>query len=194
MRKVDRVIHKKFHVLSHDNLPYTGKLATRELLAELFADLGFKYGAEIGVRYGHYSQVLCAKNPGLKLLSIDPWAPYRKHSVEAMEGTYQAAKARLEPYDATLIRKTSMEAVKDIPDESLDFVYIDAMHEFDPVMMDILHWAPKVRRGGIVAGHDYCWYYQGGVVLAVDVYARAHNINPWYVTQLDREPSWFWVK
>jgi hypothetical protein len=72
-------------------------------------------------------------------------------------------------------------------------VYIDAMHEFDPVMMDILHWAPKVRPGGIIAGHDYCWYYQGGVVQAVDAYVRAHNILTWYVTQLDKEPSWLWV-
>jgi len=130
----------------------------------------------------------------LKLLCIDPWAPYRANSVEKMEATYQHAKEQLAPFDATLIRKTSMDAVKDIPDESLDFVYIDAMHEFDPVILDIIHWAPKVRPGGIVSGHDYCWYYQGGVVQAVGAYTRCHDIQTWYVTQRDKEPSWLWVK
>ena len=191
---VDKIIRQKFLTLDNDNVPYTGRSATREALAEVFAEAGYKRGVEVGVRYGYYSQVLCEKNPDLELTCVDPWAPYRRHSKEAMQGTYEAAKARLAPYNATLVRKTSMEAVQDIPDGSLDFVYIDAMHEFDPVMMDILHWVPKVRPGGIVSGHDYCWYYQGGVVLAVDVYTRAHNINTWYVTQLDREPSWLWVK
>lgn len=194
MNSVDRAIFRKFQVYRDDNLPHTGRTATREALAELFAELGYKKGAEIGVRYGHYSQLLCAKNPDLELFCIDPWSPYRKHSAESMEGIYQVAKAKLAQYKTTIIRKTSMEAVKEIPDNSLDFVYIDAMHEFDPVMMDILHWVPKVRRGGIVAGHDYCWYYQGGVTLAVDTYTRAHNINTWYITQLDREPSWLWVQ
>lgn len=193
MHPVDLAIFKKFVVRLNDNLPYAGRAATRIAMAEVFNEVGYKHGAEIGVRHGVYSLVLCEKIPGLKLLCVDPWAPYRGNTTERMEATYQGAKVRLAAYDATLIRKTSMEAVKDIPDRSLDFVYIDAMHEFDPVMMDILHWAPKVRPGGIIAGHDYCWYYQGGVVQAVDAYVRAHNILTWYVTQLDKEPSWLWV-
>lgn len=194
MHPVDKIIFKIFQVRDTDNIPYTGNAATRENLARVFAEAGYKYGAEIGVRHGYYSHTLCRTIPNLKLLCVDPWAPYRGHNVEKMEATYQSAKARLEPYDATLIRKTSMEAVQDIPDNSLDFVYIDAMHEFDPVMLDIIHWAPKVRPGGIVAGHDYCWYYQGGVVVAVDAYTKCHDIQTWYLTQLDKEPSWLWVK
>ena len=194
MHSVDRAIFKKFGIHSDDSLPYTGSGGTRVAMAEVFNEVGYKYGAEVGVRHGVYSEVLCTKIPGVKLLCVDPWAPFRSNTVESMEATYQGAKTRLAPYDATLIRKTSMEAVRDVPDGSLDFVYIDAMHEFDPVMMDILHWAPKVRAGGVVAGHDYCWGYQGGVIRAVDAYTRAHNILTWYVTHLDKEPSWLWVK
>lgn len=193
MHPVDKIICDTFQVRWYDNQPYVGARATRLNLAEIFAKAGYQHGAEIGVRHGRYSEALCQTIPGLALLCIDPWTPYRGHSAEKMERTYQGAKSRLEPYNATLIRKPSMEAVVEIPDGSLDFVYIDAMHEFDPVMMDILHWVPKVRAGGIISGHDYCWYYQGGVVMAVDAYVRAHDIQPWYVTHRDKEPSWLWV-
>ena len=40
-------------------------------------------------------------------------------------------------------------------DNSLDFVFIDASHEYEDVKNDILAWLPKVKRGGILAGHDY---------------------------------------
>ena len=103
----------------------------------------------------------------------------------------------MEPYDAEIIRKTSIDAVKDVPDESLDFVYIDAMHEFDYMMVDIILWTPKVRKGGIVSGHDYtpstifC-----GVIPALDAYTKTHNIDRWYITSesIADTPSFFWVR
>ena len=92
-----------------------------------------------------------------------------------------------------------MEAVREIPDKSLDFVYIDAMHEFDPFTLDLICWSDKVRPGGIVAGHDYSpesWC--NGVMLAVKTYTRAHNIDKWYITSEESNdhlaPSFFWVK
>jgi len=191
---VHDIIRKKLGVQRMDNLPFGGATATRAALAEVFAEAGYKRGAEVGVRLGTYSALLCQCNPELQLLSIDPYIPYRRHTIESMNHTYEKAKANLAPYNATLIRKTSVEASKDVPNESLDFVYIDAMHEFDPVIEDIIHWVPKVRRGGIVAGHDYSYYYQGGVILAVQAYTRAHNINPWYTTSCDKLPSWLWVR
>jgi hypothetical protein len=86
-----------------------------------------------------------------------------------------------------------MEALPLIPDNSLDFVYIDGRHEFDFVIQDIIGWSAKVRPGGIVAGHDYYNFYQGGIILAVDAYTRAHNISLWYITK-EEQPSFFWVK
>jgi hypothetical protein len=86
-----------------------------------------------------------------------------------------------------------MDAVRKIKNESLDFVYIDGFHDFDWVMPDLIFWAQKVRRHGIVAGHDYYPFFRAGVMFAVDAYTRAHNINDWYVTR-EKEPTWFWVK
>ena len=46
-------------------------------------------------------------------------------------------------------------------DESLDFVFIDADHVYDNVKKDILAWLPKIKPGGIIAGHDFCPEHPG---------------------------------
>lgn len=53
------------------------------------------------------------------------------------------------------IRMTSIEASKLYGDDSIDFIFIDACHEYDCVKEDIQHWYPKVKSGGILAGHDF---------------------------------------
>lgn len=53
------------------------------------------------------------------------------------------------------IRATSLEASKLYEDNSLDFVFIDAAHDYDNVKADLAAWFPKVKEGGILAGHDW---------------------------------------
>lgn len=191
--RVNDAIQAKFNVdARNDNLPL-GAACTRFDLAVLFAELGYKRGAEVGVREGIYSEILCKANPNLELLCIDPWEPTFKYTPRKTRRLYQETVDRMAPFNAELIKGYSLEVVKDIPDKSLDFVYIDALHEFDPVIQDIIQWVPKVVSGGIVAGHDFCHSRNGGVVFAVEAYTRAHNINPWFLTSHDKEPSWFWV-
>jgi hypothetical protein len=48
----------------------------------------------------------------------------------------------------------SADAAAYFADRSLDFVFIDASHDFDGVRRDVAAWLPKVRVGGIFAGHD----------------------------------------
>lgn len=62
----------------------------------------------------------------------------------------------------------SMEAVKQIKDSSLDLVFIDADHRYEAVKEDIIAWLPKIRKGGILSGHDYDYPRYGGVTIAVD--------------------------
>ena len=88
---------------------------------------------------------------------------------------------------------TSEEAAPKIPDASLDFVYIDGDHSFDFVMLDLILWARKVRPGGMISGHDYYRFRNGGVVPAVDVFSRQHGIQHWFLTD-ERTPSFFWLK
>ena len=52
----------------------------------------------------------------------------------------------------------SFEASSRFVDNSLSFVFIDACHAYDAVRQDILSWLPKVKPGGVLAGHDFGTY------------------------------------
>lgn len=195
MDKLNGHIFNKFQVKEGEPLPHTGLIenTNRQHLAELFFELGYKVGAEIGVLRGDYSEVLLKSNPNLKLFCIDPWAPFRKSGQVRMDWFYRKAVRNLNGLNAEFVRKSSKAALSAFPDSSLDFVYIDGLHDFDNVMFDIIEWSKKVRSGGIVAGHDYIYLYGVGVIFAVNAYTAAHSINPWYLTK-DNLASWFWVK
>ena len=64
------------------------------------------------------------------------------------------------------VRLSSLESAKLYPDRSLDFVFIDASHEYEDVKQDILSWYPKIKKGGYIAGHDYTTF--DGVQKAVN--------------------------
>lgn len=192
---INRYIRKKLRVVG-EVPPYVGYApSSRELiLPSLFNELGYKVGAEIGVQRGIFSVLLCEAIPGLKLYCIDPWLPYRNMpSVRGSEKCFRIATASLAPYNAILLRKTSQDALEDVPDGSLDFVYIDGLHDFDNVMFDVIEWSKKVRSGGIISGHDFFYYHNIGVVYAVEAYVRAHGIQQWFITK-EYPNSWFFVK
>jgi hypothetical protein len=165
-------------------------------LAELFKKLKFTKGAEIGVKRGEYAVQLCASNPFLTLMCVDPWNPYGNYSWDTVESFFVEAKNRLRLYpNAKIIRKTSMQAANVTPKASLDFVYIDAAHDFNNVMRDIILWTDRVRPAGIVSGHDYD---NPDVRLAVDTYTKVHGLD-FYLTDQgkdypDSSPSWFFAK
>ena len=186
-------------------------------LAKHFAALGFTTGAEIGVCHGRYSEILCRTNPKLKLLAVDDWRRNITHE------SYKNAIERLRDLNVTIDRRSSMNAVGDVADESLDFVFIDADHKYTSVCDDIREWAKKVRIGGIVSGHDY-YITRGqnmGVINAVDEYVAEHGYTlqltnkirraeslyqhtgkvghaldgNWdSLTKDDRQPSWYFTK
>jgi predicted O-methyltransferase YrrM len=60
-----------------------------------------------------------------------------------------------------LIVDKSIEAAKQFENKSVDFVFIDAAHEYEDVQNDIEAWLPKIKTGGIIAGHDYIPTYPG---------------------------------
>jgi len=59
-------------------------------------------------------------------------------------------------------------AALDFKDQSLDFIYIDGNHLYDFVKKDILAWLPKLKKPGVIAGHDYAHKLAPGVKPAVD--------------------------
>jgi hypothetical protein len=89
----------------------------------------------------------------------------------------------------------SSEAASLMADES-DVVYLDARHDFRSVSEDIRIWWPKVRPGGILAGHDYLLGYDHDTLItvkpAVDEFARHEGLL--LFTTLDPYPTWFVFK
>ena len=71
----------------------------------------------------------------------------------------------------------SEEYIKEIEDNSLDMVYIDAKHDYQTVERDLKSWDKKVKPGGFICGHDYNPEWPG-VVRAVDEFSFAHQIMP----------------
>lgn len=183
----------------------------RVQLADLLHELDFKTGVEVGVAWGWYSSVLMAANPQMQLDGVDPWfrqKGYRDYTRGAtFEKLLDEAHSRLDQYhNFTFVRKTSMDAVEDYKDNSLDFVYIDADHSFKQVTDDIHEWLQKVRPGGIISGHDYATskgVARMHVKHVVPAYTRAWGIKPWFVLGneandeglvRDRPRSWLWIK
>lgn len=185
--------------------------ADRETLADCLASLGATTGAEIGVQAGLYLEVLCARIPGLHLYAVDTWRPYVRHhekvTSEQAEALYALTVRRLNPRSVTILRAPSVDAAERIADASLDFVYIDAGHEFSEVAADLAAWVPKVKPGGIVAGHDFVKRtnpaHRVHVVEAVTGWTQAYHVHPWFVLgrkqarrgeRRDSPRSWLWVK
>ena len=176
--------------------------APRRDLPRLCRDLGMRRGVEVGVWKGAYSEDFCRALAPAEWLAVDPWCPsaaYRepKNDATLLRQAYVEARGRLEPLGAQLLRASSLEAAAHVPDRSLDVVYLDGNHAADFVRADLEAWTPKLRPGGLLAGHDYRVPPASKPFLqvkpVVDAWVVAHAIAPWFVLTGDATPSWFWV-
>ena len=172
------------------NLPY-GVRGKRTNFGKFLPENGLNKGVEIGVRGGDFSVFLCRNNPNIEISCIDPWVRYGGYSQQTQDGYLQRAEKQLAPHNATILRMKSLDALKHFKPRTLDFAFIDGDHRFDSCMMDIIEWSRKVRKGGIVACHDYTNLAEVGT--AVRAYTAAHRIDPWYRTR-EFEATAFWVK
>lgn len=135
-------------------------------------------GAEIGTYEGHHAREMFERLDIAKLYLIDPYAEY----VSTLSPHLQKAKAEarkvLKEFEDKVIfvYEKSIEAAKKIANESLDFVYIDGEHSYEAVKQDISAWFPKVKKGGIVGGHDYTSYFPG-TMKAVDEFSIKNKIK-----------------
>ncbi|MBN2591641.1 MAG: class I SAM-dependent methyltransferase [Sedimentisphaerales bacterium] len=173
--------------------PIRIKGMTRHNLYEQFARRGYKVGAEIGVFRGRNALDICRTIPGVRLYGIDHWQ--REGSFKTMQ---KVMKNYIRRGRFVVVKNDSITALKDFKDESLDFVYIDADHNFDSIIQDLIHWSRKVRNGGTVSGHDYFINYKKHVINAVDAFTCAHNIDFYITDEKVRKgkkvESFFWEK
>lgn len=89
--------------------------------------------------------------------------------VECMSAIERMFDERTKAYpNVVKMRMTSSAACAQFRAESVDCVYIDAIHTREAVLEAAYEWLPMLRAGGIMAGHDYCLSDWPGVVAAVD--------------------------
>jgi len=201
---------KKYDIDLSKRSPFEIKCGRWHDLPKIFNELGFKTGAEIGVLKGDWSKNLFKYIPDLKMYCIDKWKQYPTYkdfrNQKKLDGYYDETKKKLKNLNCKIIKKWSMDAVKAFEDESLDFVFIDGNHTFEYVTNDIAEWSKKVRKGGIISGHDYFRSVSGIYIHVKDVvqgWTYAHRIHPWFLLEgcfgkeeiyENKYKSWMWVK
>jgi len=126
------------------------------VLDYLFSLCDVKSMAEIGVSKGRLMRVILRSDAGKKItdyFAIDPWENephWNRDSDYAGVSRYMIWFPALKVF-----RLESIVAAPLFPDGRLDLVYIDGGHNYTDVSQDIAAWLPKIRKGGIVCGHDF---------------------------------------
>jgi glycosyltransferase involved in cell wall biosynthesis len=154
----DKIGLNKSKVIKKGNLRVHPGL-NRPGLYRLFANRGFKRGAEIGVQRARNAFVMLENIPGLKLFLVEPYKDHtankRKWGKRNHAKFRRMARNRLKGQNVVWLENFSEIAAYKVPDNSLDFVYIDGEHTWDYVIVDLVTWYRKVRKGGIISGHDF---------------------------------------
>jgi cephalosporin hydroxylase len=167
-------------------------IATRDLSHDELQDLGaHSKMVEVGVYKGRSCFFLAVEafNSGktIHVVAVDNFT---------MAGTSPAEFSRLRREHGltemiSIIEATSVQASRQFDDETLDFVFIDADHEYESVKADIAAWWPKVKPGGILAGHDFAPEFPGvkqavierfdGPNVSLDAQFRVFPPRSWWV-------------
>ena len=167
------------------------KDAPRPVITFLKAHFGNKalVGVEIGVAFGVNALSMCQHLNMKKLFLIDPYLPYEddNKTVTAYVHAYSTVQRKLLGFNVEFIRKKSEHAINNIPN-NLDFVYIDGNHTYEFAKKDLTLYYPKIKNGGVLAGHNFEINYLG-VVKAVLEFAEKHGV----VLCGDRHSSEFWI-
>ena len=127
---------------------------------------------------------------------VDLWEGTKENYNLKVQGHYDTFLSNMTPVNGWFnpIRKLSVEAANLYPDNSIDFVFIDACHDYECVLADIRAWYPKVRPTGYIAGHDYKHPNHPGVEQAVRELLPKHiEVSPWPVYCVAMS-SWFYQK
>ena len=162
-------------------------------IAKHFAELGYTKGVEVGVDFAYHARVLLDYIPNLHLLCVDKWNrnPRAYELAKEVLGRYQGAQ---------MVRGESVDVAQTIPNESKDFVFIDADHNYEGVKKDLNAWYPKVRAGGVLYGHNYQVSRSGntGVIDAVQEFVKNNDLSlkiiekdNWNPYMDDRHPCWY---
>jgi len=152
-------------------------------------------GIEIGLSAGHTTKHLFENVEGLKLQGIDPYPDYvdwngHELTPDLQGGTYKEFLQNTADFQSkiTHLRMFSDKAALELKDAAFDFVFIDGLHTYEQVLKDCQNFYPKIKDGGLFAGHDY--NVIEGVNKAVNEFAASVGAT---IFQTDND-VWYWFK
>ncbi|MDD5194881.1 MAG: class I SAM-dependent methyltransferase [Candidatus Omnitrophica bacterium] len=160
---------------------------------------------EIGVLEGDSSEFILINSSFSILYSVDPWLEFESEYIDVnnvsqkkQDKRFHMTTERLKKYGArsVILRMTSQEAANNFDADTFDFVYIDANHSYEECKKDLNSWWQRLKKGGILCGHDYL---DGnlkmgifGVKRAVDEFVKEHR-QKLFVTK-EAWPTWYSIK
>jgi|SRR5580704_174397 hypothetical protein len=135
-----------------------------EFWVEFLQSLAVQRMAEVGVYRGDFAAVMLRRCESLtRYYMIDPWRHLHdwnkpaNHDDSVLEKFFEEAKAKTAFAAAKrfILRGKTTEVIDQIPDDELDFAYIDADHTLKGIAIDLIRLYPKVRPGGFLGGDDF---------------------------------------
>jgi hypothetical protein len=172
-------------------------LKTRRDLLELLPKNSI--GVEVGVFKGAFAQELLEVVSPSMVYLIDPWkgviesGDMNGQNIEYIHGNDYYSTVILPKFgvlpNVEVLREHS-DILNSFDDDSIDWIYIDADHQYPSVKYDLQLAYAKVKPNGYILGHDYNNDMCPGVVRAVDEFCNQRNLQIQYLTQ-DGCPSYF---
>ena len=153
--------------------------------------------AEIGVAEGGHSRMMLEQSQSAQVHMVDVWdGEHDYDSGKAAEWFEQCRQLQFDyPQRCTLIQQFSIVAAEWFARDYFDFVFIDADHTYAGVKADFAAWYPRLRSGGVMAGHDYVDSPSYGVIKAVDEFVEYHGLDMTLLPVDDHDNSvWAFVK
>lgn len=210
------------HLVKNTSKQGIRRIEKREDFSALLNEMELtEFGVEIGVQSGSFSEIILSRWNCKKLYLVDIWSKQEDYNdIANVEDDIQldlylsVCKKFFNDKRVTVLREDSLSAANHFREDFFDFIYLDADHSYEGVVKDINAWYPKLKKGGVFAGHDYLFgealpqgvdSLQGsevsiyfGVQSAVDEFVIKNDLELFLTDQTDSNksayPSWYVIK